>query len=55
MHHGKLNLCQTIYASSGSRASVFAIAGLTSEATEEVDSLRIPTSLMYYSWEIGWL
>ena len=39
MHLGKLNLCQTISASSRSRASVFAILGVTSEELEEVACL----------------
>ena len=54
MHHGNLNLRQPISASSGPRASVFTIAGVTFEVPEEVDSLRPPTSLVYYSRVIGW-
>ena len=54
VHHGKLNLRQYIDASSGSRDSVFTIAGVTYEGPKEVDSLRQPTSLMYYSRDMGW-
>ena len=54
MHQGKLNICQPIYASSGSRVSFFTIEGVTSEGLEEVYYMSCLTSLMYSSREMGW-
>ena len=54
MHQGKLNLRQSIYDSSGSRASVFAILRITSEGPEDVASISRLTSLIYSYREMGW-
>ena len=53
MHQGKLNLRNTIYASSVSRASVFTISVVMSEGPEGVVSRRRLTSVMYFSNERG--
>ena len=54
MHQGKLNLCQLISDSSGSRASIFTITGVKYEGAEDVSYLSRLTFLMYYSGELGW-
>ena len=54
MHHGKLNLCQTISDSSVSKISVLTIAGAKSEGPDEVPSLSWLIYLVYSSREMGW-
>ena len=53
MHHRKLNLSQPILASSRSRTSVLAIAGVKVEGRGDVPYLRQMTSLVYSSTEMG--
>ena len=49
MHHGKLNLCQPISASSGSRTFVLTIAGGTSEVHDYIPYISRITSMVYSS------
>ena len=46
VHQGKLNLRHPISLSSGSSTSVFTTAGVTKEGPEDVDYLRLKTSLV---------
>ena len=54
LYEGKLNLSQPISASSGSRATVFTIMGVTSEGVEEVASMSRLNFLLYYFREMVW-
>ena len=55
VHQGNLNLGLLISLSSGSRTSVLNMPGVTKEGPEEVDSLRLRSSLIYSSRLIGGL
>ena len=54
VHHGKLNLRQLISDSSGSRAYIFIISGVTPKGPEEVYFYRRLTYLMFSSKGVGW-
>ena len=52
-YQGKLDLCHPISLSSGSSTSVLNMVGVNKEGPEEVDSLRLRSSLIYSSRLIG--
>ena len=53
VHQGKLNLCHKIYLSYGSKTSILTMVGVTKKDPEELDSLVLRISLMYYSRLVG--